>query len=250
MKHANSLTTTQKCNDYIFDPTSIKRQAVKATTAVENARQECLLLGHMLNEVQEQLQHGQFKLWIEKNLPEISYESAHNYARAAANIVKALPAPSIDIDTEVVSISTILSQPDAELSAASREWKQQWLDFTADKTIKECLQGVFVDGDEGHRADRAINGKTRGGTHGEDRKDFPLFCAVKMRDTSTHLSHWKGMSKLQQSELEQVFRSAILGDATTLSRGRQMVFKFAAMWPEDLCRVVAEACKERLKGSK
>lgn len=225
------------------------RAAVDAAlVATENARQKCLVAGQMLNEVQSHLPHGEFQHWIEKHLHHVPYVTAARWARAAGNILKALPEVTIEVESEAISVSEILSTPDDELSAAARKYKQSWFDFTGKKTIKECLNGVFVDGDEAHRVDRAVNGMTKGGVGKQtDRKDWPLFVAVKLSDIGAHLRHHGRMSAVQKSELEQILRAAILGDDLRLSRGQKgRLFRFAT-WPDELCEVMLETLKERLK---
>ena len=147
-------------------------------------------------------------------------------------------------------ISSILTTSDDELSTEDRKYKQAWLDFTADKTIKQCLDGVCVEGDDAHRVDRAVNGKTKGGAGQTDRKDFPLFIAVKLKDIAAHLNHFKSMTPGQQAEVMGILRAAILGDEVRLSRGqRGRLFKFGT-WPEEFSRVAGDTIKERLKGGR
>lgn len=226
----------------VFDSKSLRAVCIAALEAVENAVQKCLAAGQMLNEFKAALPHGGFLDWRAKNLPEISEDTAQRWMRGAANVANALPPVDSAIEIEA---SVILSTPDAELSPVALEWKQAWFDFTADKTIKECLSGVFVGGDEDHRIDRAINGKTKGGTGG-DRKDFPLFVAVKLKDMGVHFSHWKGMTEAQKTEAKTAVMAAIKGDAINL---RKRNFNFA-VWPEEICEVALEALRARMKGTK
>lgn len=231
----------------IFDVKRLRDCVSHALISVDDARRNCFIAGQMLNEIQAALPHGEFQPWIEKHLPEISYRQAADWARASANIVKHLPPPSIEIESEVISVSEILSSPEDKLPAAARKYKQLWLDLTEDLTIRNAAQGIFVDGDAGHRMDRAVNGKTKGGTRGEDRKDWPQFIGVKLKDISGHLTHFKKMTPGQQSETEQMFRASILGIETKIQRGQKArLFKFQT-WPEELCRVAQDALRERLK---
>jgi hypothetical protein len=222
---------------------------LEALASLEKASSKCLLAGHMLNALKDETPHGEFMKVVERILPEITDQTANIWMRAAANVARALPAPpAIDVEGEVTPWD-MLSMPDSELGEEGRKWKQQWFAFMEDKTIKECLEGVFVYGDEGHRVDRAINGKTKGGAGG-DRKDFPLFVAVKLKDMGAHFKHWGGMSETQRMESLDVVRAAILGDEAMLrGRGRKEPFKFAG-WPEEVCQVAMETLKERLKTAK
>lgn len=232
-----------------FDLNRIKAAIHGAMNAVENAKQQCMAAGQMLNEIQDTLPHGEFLPWLEKNLPEIHRSTASRWMRAAANIVKALPPMVIDVD--MVTVSEILTAPDADLTEDMRNYKQQWLNFTADKTIKDCLDGVCVEGDAGHRVDRAINGKLKGGVGKQtDRKDFPLFIAVKLKDIAAHLQSYDKMTAAQRSEIEAIFRAAILGDDFRLSRGAKgRLFAFKT-WPKVLSQIASDTLKERLKGTR
>lgn len=229
---------------FTFDIQRIHDAVNGALAAVENARQKCLAAGQMLNEIKESLPHGEFKLWRQKHLPQISDDTAERWARAAQNIARALPPPR----ALGVHPSIALTAPDDDLSETARQYKQEWHDFTAGKTIRECLSAVFVEGDAAHRVDRVLNGKLKGGTNPyDDRKDYPLFIAVKLKDIAGHLSHWPNMTDLQRSEIEQLFRAAIIGDTTTLSRKLSRTFKFQ-IWPEQLSRLATDALRQRLKG--
>ena len=257
LKSAKPGPRLKNCTDATFETHSGKslkinvlRDSVhKALHAVNGATHLCIAAGQLLNEAQESLEHGEFKPFIEKYLPEISYDTANRWARAAANIVKALPPPTIDL-----AVSDILITPEQDLPPEARKYKQSWFDFTADKTINQCLNDVCVEGDKGHRVDRAINGKLKGGTRGEDRKDFPFFIGVKFMDLANHFSHWKKFNPTQKAEVAQIIRGAILGMDVSLPRGsRPKLFDFAGtkrkrgLWPRELCELALAALKERLK---
>lgn len=241
MKSATTLTVASTKGAF----QKLRTICLHALSTVDNARQACLAAGQMLNELKERCDKGDFMDSVAQAIPEISHDTVNIWMRAAANIARALPPVPDVIDVETLSISQILSTPDSELPAVALGWKQGWLDFTADKTIKECLNGVFVDGDDAHRTDRAINGKTKGGSGG-DRKDFPLFVAVKLKDMGVHFSHWAGMNDTQKTEAKTAIVAAITGDALNL---RKRNFNFA-VWPEEICEVALEALKARMKGAK
>ena len=238
-KYPESATAIYLASDSIIN---VVREAL---VAVEGAKQKCLAAGQLLNDFKATLAHGEFLIWREKNLPEISADCCERWMRAAANIVRALPEGCIDVET--ISLSEVLSTPDHCLSAAHQKYKQAWLDFTNDKTIKECLNGVFVEGDEAHRVDRAINGKTMGGKGSGDRKDWSLFVAVKLDNLSVHLEHWSKMTHVQRSEIEQVVRAAILGEPTKLVRPHNKVGVGDKPWPLEFCKLVQDAVKQRIK---
>lgn len=233
-----SVATTSQTSLAKPQASKLRIVVLDALSSVDNARQKCMAAGQFLNELKADHKHGDFMELVAKTVPEISERTARDWMRAAANVMKALPMGAIDIEASV-----ILNTPDADLTEDQLEWKQGWLDFTNGKTIKECLNGVIVDGDEPHRIDRAINGKTKGGAGG-DRKDFPLFVAVKLKDTGVHLSHWKKMTEAQRTEVKTALMSAITGESVTF---RKRTFNFE-IWPEELCEVAREAITARLKG--
>lgn len=191
--------------------------ALEAIASIEDAKQKCMAVGQRLNEIKEKCEHGDFLNRLKNCLPEISSDSANRWMRAAANIIKALPPAPIDIE---VSISTILATADKELTADQRKYKQDWFDFTENKTIKECLNSVTVYGDDAHRVDRAINGKTKGGIGKQkDRKAFEKFTAEKLRHITTFLTlqkksvgtgkkkvcGWRKISPVQQTQIGAAF---------------------------------------------
>lgn len=259
MKTLNSLGKSKSASDALLPKTAIIERLAVVKEAVEaaqgalgDARQKCLIAGALLNEVKEELPHGDFEEWCRGNLP-VKERTWQVWMRAAANVVKALPGmPRLQalydkaIDIEAIPVSEMLTAPEDELPASALAWRQQWLDFTSERTLKECLDGVFVDGDEGHRVDRAINGKLKGGAGG-DRKDFPLFVAVKLKDMGSHLAHWEGMSETQRTEVKLAVRAAVTGDGVRMKGRQRENFSFEA-WPVEFCQAVLEAVRERVKG--
>ena len=140
-----------------------------------------------------------------------------------------------------------------QILAEQREFFFSWFEFTSNKTIKACLGGVFVDGEDSVRADRAINGATMGGSGG-DRKDYPAFALTKLRHISTFFGSWGTMTERQRTEIKDEFAAAICGEEYNL-RGRtqhdEMVppVRFEP-WPEDVCEVALEALRARMKTRK
>jgi hypothetical protein len=138
--------------------------------------------------------------------------------RAAANVSKALKfGDAIEIEATTIPISKLLSAPLDELPEAAHELRQAWFDFTQDKTIKECCNGVFIDGDPAHRIDRAVNGKTKGGTRGEDRKDWPTYITRHISDITGLLGaneknrekRWQDMTALQRQTVQDALATAV-----------------------------------------
>ena len=209
--------------NFAATPNSTLRTAiVAALSSVENAKQLCMMAGQMLLDEKATMEHGDFQAHIAKLVPEVSYETCRVWMRAAANIVKALPT----VDVETVSISQILSTPDADLPAEALRYKQAWLDFTADKSIRQCLDSVTVYGDAAHRVDRAVNGKTKGGKGSEnapDRKAFEKFTATKLGHITTFLTvqkksaasgkkqiiGWRQLSPVQQNAIGAAFTQSL-----------------------------------------
>jgi hypothetical protein len=245
----------------------VRAAVVSALAAVDNARQQCIIAGYLLNEAKSHLfgrvassllpsangrnQHSDspgWHEWLEVNVPEVSRQTAETWMRAAANVAKALASDTTyDIEAEAIPMSRLLTAPVEELSDAAREYRQAWFDFTADKTIKDCLNAVTVDGDPAHRTDRAINGKTKGGKGG-DRKAFERFAVIKLRELNEHLSHWKTMSALQRAEITAAFVAA-LGGGEVKPAWSSVPVKFD-LWPADLCEAMAEALRLRLKATR
>lgn len=184
--------------------------------------------------------------WVAKHIPEIHHDTANAWMRAATNVAKALKfGDSIEIEATVIPLSKLLSAPIEELPEGAHEFRQAWFDFTADKTIKDCINGVMVDGDPAHRIDRAINGKMKGGYRGEDRKAFDTFIAVKLSHITSSLvlkrqmpgtattvfSTWRKLPAAQQAAIGTAFAAEL------------------EMWPSWLVEVIADKAKQELKKS-
>lgn len=213
-----------------------------ALTSFEISRQKCLIVGQMLSEVKNKLNHGEFENYVKRNFPQLAERTAYRWVAAAENILKQLPPPD---EVATIEISTLLLTTDnSQLSKPAQAYKQILLDLNNNTTLKDAANGVFNEGDEAHRITRAVNGQTKGGAGG-DRKDFPLFIARKLDDIGTHLSHWSAMTTTQRTECMTAIRNAMLGHKTTLN-GRHDVFN-SKLWPDDFVRALVEAGKEHLK---
>lgn len=199
-----------------------------AMESLGDARQKCLAAGAVLNEIKGTNEHGEFLRWIEDNIPEIAIRTAQVWMQAARNVMAALPpVPGFGdgpvIDVEAVPVSELLTRPEDELSESGREWRQGWLDFTKDRTIRECLDGVF-DGDPESRLKRCLNGKLKGGTRGEDRKDYPVYAARALAACLAHIganpvaggNRWEKMAETQKHEVEGVVSLFVAGLDTEL----------------------------------
>jgi hypothetical protein len=213
-KAPKSSLTVQIPNDSEF----VRNVVLAALESVDQARQKCLVAGYYLAEMKAHLPHGQFMTWVSKEIPEINHDTALLWMRAAANVAKALHmGASIKVDAEVIPMSRLLSAPEAELPTAAREMRQAWFDFTADKTIKDCISGVVVDGDPESRMKRAINGKLHGGTRGEDRKDWPTYIGKHLvaitgllgAKEANREKRWQGLTPLQRQTIQDACTTAL-----------------------------------------
>jgi hypothetical protein len=108
-------------------------------------------------------------------------------------------------ETLPLPLSQVLMLPGGELPPAARETQQLLFEFIKGKTIKD----VILEGKDAIAITRAHNGKTKGGTRGEDRKDWPKFIRVELRILSTHLKSWKSYSGSQIESTENHFKVAV-----------------------------------------
>ena len=276
-EYAETPMKSPKPHDVVLDVVSVietlREVVMKALVSTSRAVRDCLAAGQALNEARAAFsrrrgQGGEFAEWddgngwaefVKKNLPEISDETARRWMKAAANVMRVVGdgqwqnSAGQVIDVEAISFSKILATADDELSADSREWKQTWMDFTERKTIKECLAGVFVEGDESSRSERAMNGLTARQTSGAERRDYPEFALRKLRHLSRFFGSWSTMTEHQRTEIKSEFVAAICGEEFKL-RGRPGEEHFKAVefeaWPVELCEVAMEALRARMKGSR
>ena len=173
-------------------------------------------------------EQDKFDGWLELNCPEIPRTTAYRWMEVAGKVFKHL------------RLGAPLSAQLADTQSAAYELLTEYI---CGKTMRDCLASAVVEGDD---SQRALNGAQKGGSRGEDRKDWPLFVARKFRDISTHLSHWETMNETQRTEAKQIVRNMILGEETKLS-GRNEIIKANTVWPEELCRAAKEALNERLR---
>lgn len=268
MKNANTPINSPigHCGqlDVVSVGNAVRQAVLEAIQATNNAVQKCLAAGQAMNEAREVICQPRshsghfgsagddgFMEWLARAVPEIPDRTARRWMRAAANVCRAI-ADRQSPDSQVIEVSAVLAAAEGELTAGQREWRQAWFDFTADKTIKECLAGVFVEGDEEHRVDRAMNGKFARGAGGSgDRKDFADFSLRKLRHLNTFFGSWQSMTERQRTEIKDEFAAAICGEEFKL-RGRPGADHTTPVrfdpWPDDLCEVAMEAIRARLKG--
>lgn len=200
MKSTTIQTSLAKASQSIRE--AIDEAIGSANTAVLHA----VRAGQLMIEAKPLIEHGDFQQWIAIEFPQISIDTAQRWMRAAQNVVRCVGIQRTELP---MAISEIMGTAAKELPAAAQEAQQLLLDFCAEKTIKDCLAAVIVDGDPAHRITRAHNGRTKGGTRGEDRKNFPEFVGRKLKEVSTHLQSWKRYTPSQVDETLLAFDRAI-----------------------------------------
>jgi hypothetical protein len=183
----------------------VNAQIKRTLEARDTAVNEALICGQMLLEVKSRLGHMKFMPWVEENCKTISHRTATRWMDAAERVFKALGLPtSIPVKGEErMPLSAILSaRSEVDLPKGAVEARQLLFDFTAGKTMKECLAGVAVEGDEPHRITRAHNGATKGGHNGEDRKAYEKFIKKGLRVLTTHFAAHKNFTPSQWDAVE------------------------------------------------
>lgn len=201
-------------NPHIFDleeaESRLFAQISKANQTAQRAVEEAMVAGAMLVEIREAMLSGraqgnqhtprelQFKAFLEKVAAHhgCTERTLYNWIGVAENGRKVLAEASVDV--EAISLSEIATTDEADLSESAREARQLLFDWMAHKTINDALRGTVVDGDEASRVTRAHNGMTKGGTKGEDRKDYPTFIGKKLSDAGTHLENWEKFTASQK----------------------------------------------------
>ncbi len=172
---------------------------------------KAIIAGQLLLEKQASLKHGEWGPWIAKNLPAKSQDTITRWMAAAERVSKALSLHSV-IDIQAETISSVLTLPEAELSERGREARQLFLDFTADKTISDCLRDVADGSSPDHRISRAANGKGDDALNRSkncDRKDFPKFIQDNLKCVTAHLKHWKIFTPAQIEQTETHFKRSL-----------------------------------------
>ena len=223
----------------------LRLAVLAAQTAVEGAKQKCLAAGQLLNEIRARLAHGEFTPWLAKQVPEISADTAQRGMRAAAHIAQALPPPDAAGAGTALAVSEILTRSDRELSPENLRYKQSWFDFTAGKSIKDCLTAVLVEGNGARRVDRAVNARRPGGTtQAGDRQDFPVFIASRLKDIAARLEHYPRLPAARREEIEELLRTVVAGGEVSFTRAaRRRVFQYRP-WPAALARIAFTAAKQ------
>lgn len=202
------------------------KTAKAASELSEVAINKALFAGQLLREKREVLgaaQYGQFSKWLEKHCALISRQTAYTWMELAERVTSAVEVPQLGMP-----VSSVLSSSPNDLPDDARQYRQLMLDFTEGKSIRGCLRDAVLDGEES-RLKRAFNGKTKGGSKGENRKDFPKFIGNKLSDITTHLESWDKYTAAQIEQTETAFKKVI------------------GQWPTALLGTVAELIKKEMK---
>jgi hypothetical protein len=230
--------------DLVAAAERVDQQIQRADRAVGVAINEAVTVGLMLLEVREHLdgnghsnQHTPAELQFQKFVEEagerngVGRATLYRWIGAAQGTRRgALENAAIDVEALSVPLSVVLTAPEEELPEEAREVRQLLFRFMAEKSsLKECAAaGVVVDGDDASRITRAHNGKSKGGTRGEDRKDFPKFIKGKLAHINTHLEHW---------------------DAFTAGQKEETILAWAQFWegcPKAVIELVVKAAKKEM----
>ena len=261
--------------DVIIAPSTetIKEAYVSARGASDDAVFKAFICGQMLNERQNAIQttkprHSKYEIshnetnsvdwdgFLTSECPEINRSTAYRYMDLAFRIVAGLELPHT---IGSLPLSRILTTNDAELlriadslqdGQSAQAVKDTLKAFLAGKTMREALDEIVNGGDDPHHITRAINGAKKGGSNGEDRKDWIYFSARKFHDLDSHLGHWDAMTEDAKNELKTVTVAAMRGDEVKLAGRKVDRVHFEHGWPKEYIQFIVAAGQTILKGEK
>ena len=185
-----------------------------AQAAAQTAVDKALICGQLMVEKRDSIDgsqsfdrtkpdHSKFAFWMEKFCPQIPRGTAYRWMQMAERV-----AECCRIESGETPLSLVYTAPEKELTAKALEWRQAVFAFIEGKTMKECLAGVVVEGDEAHRITRAHNGRTaKGAGGGGNRKNFVGFIGVKLRHLTTFLN--QKLTPAEQSKISASFAASI-----------------------------------------
>lgn len=200
LQKAVSLVPDEQIVSAIADALKTAEQASRLTEVAIN---KALIAGQYLREKREHLgdeKFGQFSKWLEKHCSIISRQTAYTWMALAEKVTSSVELPSLDMP-----LSLVLSSKVDELPESAQEAQQMMFDFTENKSIRGCLRDAVLDGEES-RMKRAINGKTKGGSRGENRKDWALYFGENLQGALAHAKHWDSFNATQKHEAEKYAR--------------------------------------------
>jgi hypothetical protein len=236
----------------------------KADYAEDEASWQGFIAGVMLLEKRHQMangglihgrnQHsggGGFLQWLTEL--KISKTKAYRWMDCAGRIIRARLKltmeeqliPFIRMGERMVSCSEVLTQKTESLPAEALEFRESLMTFLEDRTLGGAAQAASCEYSPPHHITRAANGKINGGTHAhDDRKAYDQFVVVKLSQIATHLKHWDTMDEAQRVAIQNAFSAFCAGDELKV-RFQKPPVKFA-LPPDELCKVMVDALKERL----
>ena len=242
---ANSSAASKVTRVQQFPASAVPPEAKRILDAfegVEAAKQtavdRALICGQLMIEQRDRVdgaqshnaskpEHTKFDFWMEKYCPTIPRRTAYRYIEVA---VKVLQYAGVNLAEGKIPLSMALTAPEEELGKKELEWRQLLFEFTKGKTMKECLAGVVVEGDEAHRITRAHNGRNaKGAGGGGNRKNFTGFTATKLRHLTTFLG--QKLTPAEQTKIGASFCAAL------------------QKWPRWVVQVIAEQAKAEVKMS-
>jgi hypothetical protein len=205
-------------------PAAIQAAVADALAMADQAVKKAVIAGRMLAEQKAAVGHGQWLTWLTNYCPSITERRAQRWIEASERALGSFGLSNYPIEATATQLLTMPADALSPADAAVQLEFFRWLDG---KTIKDCMSGVVVEGDEPHRITRANNGLKHGGSKGEDRKDFPTFIAASLRTIGTHLGHKH--TPAQRTAIGASFDAA------------------ARSWPRWLVELMAEVAKREAK---
>jgi hypothetical protein len=155
--------------------------------------------------------------WLDRN--NIPVRKAQRYMNAAERIARhqlRIPmnrefASMINVNGVEIPLSQALTAPTSKLPEQALEFRHGLLDFIKEKSLSEAVLAAIDGESPEHHITRAANGKDKGGSLGEDRKDFPLFAGRALADCLHHIGakvdrkggHWGTLTAVGK---EKAFR--------------------------------------------
>ncbi|HEX3717499.1 MAG TPA: hypothetical protein VH595_05980 [Verrucomicrobiae bacterium] len=179
-----------------------------------------------------------FLVWLAKNCPKIPERTAYRFMEIAEKVLLHLGIAAM----EGMRVSEMLTDLGSPASASI-------LGYISGKTMRACLAGVVIEGDETTRLVRAQNGKHKGGTNAHDnRRDYPKFIIRHFKSISTIQAKWARIIAKHPGEhakMMQALRAIILGGPVRLVDGGRLIDQDP--WDKDFTRAIRDLANERLR---
>ena len=150
-----------------------------AMTKMDEAARYALVAGQWLCELKDAIEHGEFENAVRQHCPWFrnrSIRTLQDWTRAAAKVAEQIQTPLVDVGLKPSEILWASQESIKNLPSAAQAYRTEWFTLIRDRTIKDCIAGLFGGDAEGCDVERAINGKFKGGTNQfDDRKGFSNF---------------------------------------------------------------------------